>query len=349
MLSMNVKRDTSQADMAAPVPAPVPAPVCVACNSSGCPKDTFVAFRLPQGLAAFRTLPCEPPPELGVDGSWLPVTHVGGPNRGPTDSGGLWFYYTRGCSDLFWHMGRTMLSRNRIHAAVLAEQKTTELVEGKKISDREAVNLVAAYVRRRHPRWPPLSVARRWLGTNASIEAIIAEGARGLYGSCKGAAFTPEGALRPCACVGNATRAARHRRQLSLGPLAGDKLLSLHSEPLFRRLPLDTVTLHQQPQGGGRVQWTSEIWDLRGSPALSRHLENASAHPEVVARSRWARDLEAHGPLGESTAACACVPAPTWHTCMSCRGSALEPHCVGTAQYYENVDARRRKRGAGRS
>jgi hypothetical protein len=50
--------------------------------------------------------------------------------------------------------------------------------------------------------------------------------------------------------------------------------------------------LHQQPQGGGNPSWTTEIWDLRDGGAtkpypLSRALENATAHPEVVQRARW--------------------------------------------------------------
>ena len=76
------------------------------------------------------------------------------------------------------------------------------------------------------------------------------------------------------------------------------------------------------------MEWTTEIWDLRGSPALSRHLENATAHPEVVARARWARSTSA------TTLAVDCTPALSWHTCMSCRGSQLQEHCDATVQYY---------------
>ena len=95
------------------------APVCTSSPEHG---RTWHPFRMPPGRDYLRGLPCEPNSELGADDAWLPATHVGGPNRGPTDSGGLWLYYARGCSDLEWHAGRTELVRNRAHGAVRAEQ-----------------------------------------------------------------------------------------------------------------------------------------------------------------------------------------------------------------------------------
>ena len=103
--------------------ADVDPPVCVACGC--CPRGlgratpTYHPFRFPIGLDHYRKLPCAPPRELGVDNAWLPVTHLGGPHKGPTDSGGLWFYYARGCSDFLWDVGRTLLARNRAHLAVV--------------------------------------------------------------------------------------------------------------------------------------------------------------------------------------------------------------------------------------
>ena len=107
--------------------AHVDPPVCVACGC--CPRGlgratpTYHPFRFPIGLDHYRKLPCAPPRELGVDHAWLPVTHLGGPHKGPTDSGGLWFYYARGCSDFLWDVGRTLLARNRAHLAVLIQQR----------------------------------------------------------------------------------------------------------------------------------------------------------------------------------------------------------------------------------
>ena len=91
--------------------------------------------------------------------------------------------------------------------------------------------------------------------------------------------------------------------------------------------------------------WTTEIWDLRGSPRLSRDLENATAHPEVVARARWASGLSlAGGSTASALATTSCEPAPSWHTCMACRGSALEPHCNATFQWYAGKERARGRR-----
>ena len=315
--------------------APPPPHVCTTFN----PGTTWKPFRFPAGLAYVKDLPCEPPSELEQSDVWLPVTHVGGPSRGPTDSGGLWFYYARGCSDLQWNVGRSLLVRNRAHAAVRIEQLRAAQASPMRmpLSELEAAQLVAAWIRARHPKWAPLRAVRHFLGANATIEQAIGEAARGLYGHCPLPTFSPGGFLNPCLCAGNSTRVAgsSRRRQLALTPICGDKVLSLHSEPLLGRLPLDSLILHQQPQGGGNPSWTTEIWDVRGAPALSRHLENASAHPEVVARSRWAPeatvaalDTEQRKPLAE------CVPSETWYTCFACKGSALEPHCNGTVGHY---------------
>jgi hypothetical protein len=454
-----------------PLIAPPPTPPPPVCTSNG-GRDKSVSwhpFRFPVGIDYLRALPCAADPILGRDDAWLPVTHVGGPARGPTDSGGIWFYYAQGCSDLLWHMGRTVLVRNRAHAAVRIEQMAASLQEqsardwrqaataptaaaaaaaaasssssssssfgshgagvgaenasmtitvlpdlahggssnrnsggsshsggggggdsssrggggssgrsggagpmrggrtsahagGYAISEREAVRRIAAWLTLRYPRWAPLGRARGWAGFNATIEHVLAEAARGLYGHCAPPSFSPAGRLRPCRCASNSskpTTVSRSRRLLALTPVCGDKVLSLHSEGMLRKLPVDTLVLHKQPQGGGNPSWTTEIWDLRGSPALSRHLENASAHPEVVGRARWwvgpgrlaaadtGTDATPRPPLGSSPSAgkiasasssspwlSACEPSDSWHTCFSCRGSQLEHGCNGTVAHY---------------
>lgn len=65
-------------------------PVCTTTPVQGA---SWHPFRFPVGFDYLKELPCEPNSELDVSNAWLPVTHVGGPSRGPTDSGGLWFYY----------------------------------------------------------------------------------------------------------------------------------------------------------------------------------------------------------------------------------------------------------------
>ena len=325
-----------------------------------------------------RNLPCEADGILGKNDALLPVTHVGGPSRGPTDSGGIWFYYAQGCSDLLWDVGRTMLVRNRAHAAIRIEQmiatrdadaarlsnSTNSFAPamprwhgGYAISEQEAAARVAAWIVKRHPRgWSPVARARGWAGLNATVEHVIAEAARGLYGVCTPPTFSTGGRLRPCRCIGsNSSKVVSSRRRLlALTPVCGDKSLSLHSEPLIRELPLDTLVLHKQPQGGGNPSWTTEIWDVRGSPALSRHLENATAHPEVTSRARWAGPGNLMGAtrkkapfvtkerpsalaLSASTSSVwpsVCEPSDTWYTCFACRGSRLETACNGTVAHY---------------
>ena len=359
----------------ASVPSFVAAQPTPVCTTAPAKAVSWHPFRFPVGIDYLRSLPCEPNMELQRGNAWLPATHVGGPSRGPTDSGGLWFYYARGCSDLQWFSGRTVLVRNRAHAAVRAEQLSSDVP----ISDREAIRRVATWILKRFPRanWNPLRQARSWAGSNATIDDVIAEAARGLYGQCSPPAFSPIGALRPCKCLGNTTRAGSRRRLLALTPVCGDKQLSLHSEPLLQRLPVDTLVLHKQPQGGGNPLWTTELWDVRGSPALSRHLENASAHPEVVRRARWAplttlsasatasrislmgaAAAEAARRTNASVAAAAgaapalspteCVPSALWYTCFACAGSSLERACNGTVAHYRSHHACyfQKKRGA---
>ena len=67
----------------------------------------------------------------------------------------------------------------------------------------------------------------------------------GLYGNCSGEPYTPAGQLRPCLC----SKASSGHRAYLLSSIVGDKHLMLHTEPLLAGLPLDSIQLHQQPQG----------------------------------------------------------------------------------------------------
>ena len=92
--------------------------VCKTCGSCP-PNETWVPWQAPIGVAFHRRVPCALNAELGVSHARLPVTHTrpdpeGQPNRQP--DGGLWFYYSRGCSDLYFDVGRTLTARNVPHA-----------------------------------------------------------------------------------------------------------------------------------------------------------------------------------------------------------------------------------------
>ena len=107
---------------------------------------------------------------------------------------------------------------------------------------------------------------------------------------------------------------------------------------------------------------------VRGSPALSRQLENATAHPEVVERAKWAPPSalataatltsaiteKAWPALGSGALRpTECVPSETWYTCFACRGSTLERPCNGTVGHYRAhglcYHQKNKKRLAGRS
>ena len=128
--------NTSNATAAQPMPHDVVAarwhrPVCTNACLLGPVDDarkkawmarSYTAAFFPPGLRYLNDQGCDSPPvELGVDYAWLPVssTHT---VRRPV-AGGLWMYYMRGCSDFAWQVGRTMLVRNRCHAAVELERR----------------------------------------------------------------------------------------------------------------------------------------------------------------------------------------------------------------------------------
>ena len=297
------------------------------CHSSS-PNRVIHPFRFPTGAGYFKQKSCEPAAGLGVDHAWLPVTHIGGPHKGPTDSGGLWFYYAHGCSDLVWDMGRTLLARNRVHLAVELEK---QLHGG---DDRAAVGRVADWVRRVYPKWGAMNRARR--GTNVSVETILADTARGLFSSpCAPPHFDERGALRPCVCGGLPSS----RRLSTLSLVAGEKHLLLQAEPVVVELGrYDTLQLQQQPLGGGNHDWTSEIWDVRDSAAfvkpaapsftrlLSRHLENATRFAHLYEQRARRLLPPPHG--GAGSALTRCEPSANFHFCMACRGSSLEQACA---------------------
>lgn len=295
------------------------------CSALEAPQRVIHPFRFPLGNGYFKKKPCRPAAGLGVDHALLPVTHIGGPKKGPTDSGGLWFYYAPGCSDFLWDVGRTLLARNRVHLAVeLERQRGGD-------DDRAAVGRVADWVRRVYPRWGALSRARRGLGLgpNASVEELLADAARGLFSSpCAPPHFDERGALRPCECGGP----PGNRRLGALSLLAGEKHLLLHAEPVAVQLNrYDSFQLQQQPLGGGSHDWTSELWDVRDSAAflkerlLSRHLENATRFARLY--EQRARRLVPPATPGGAPSLARCVPSARFHFCFSCSGSQLEIAC----------------------
>ena len=129
-----------------------------------CPPAS-ISLRVPRSRGCLQ---CRANEELGVDDAWLPVVHTRDRKH---DTAGLWLYYARGCSDIAWHVGRTLRVRNRVHAAIALEQ----IAHGG--SEQAAVRRVAEWVQAHHPRWQALERARHYLKRAVSIAFK-----RGAYG-----------------------------------------------------------------------------------------------------------------------------------------------------------------------
>ena len=85
-----------------------PARVCTFCGD--CPRtSTWHGFAMPYGTNWYRNVSCEAASELGVSHAWLPGVHTYDLHQ-KWSLPGLWLYYARGCSDILWNVGRTLLA-----------------------------------------------------------------------------------------------------------------------------------------------------------------------------------------------------------------------------------------------
>ena len=78
----------------------------------------YKAWNAPDHTEHLLTKSCLLNPELGQSHRWLAVTHRHDPPGASRNSNGLWLYYARGCSGVFWNAGRTLVARDRLHAVV---------------------------------------------------------------------------------------------------------------------------------------------------------------------------------------------------------------------------------------
>ena len=293
-----------------------------------CENSSFTPFAFPVGLQYRHPdlAPCPAPGELGVHNAWLPVTHTC--PAGSKGARGLWMYYARGCSDMLWNVGRTLFARNRCHAALLLEQ-----LDRAGCNEREAARRAAAGMSLRN--FPELNLVRfragSWLGMhNASMAELLIECARGMFGNCSGSTWNPnDGTLNMCTCMtqsihGRARpwRMSSKRRALVLSALAGSDALGPRIGTLLRKHSFDSLQLWQQPQGGGSLFWTTELWDVRElqmkTPALETHLGSKS----LDGRAKLARHFADDGSSSE-----ACKPTPRFVECMACAHSSLATAC----------------------
>lgn len=108
-------------------------------------RATHQSFGMPRGVLHFDNRG-HINHELGRGHSWLPVTRTF--TQQDHRQVGLWFHYMRGCSDLAWNVGRTLLARNKCHAAGMLEQRVCIDCSWERASRRVARKLVLT-VRRR--------------------------------------------------------------------------------------------------------------------------------------------------------------------------------------------------------
>ena len=147
---------------------------------------------------------CLPPSDFGVDNAWVPFAHTR--DRRRPSIFGLWYYYAEGCSDVEVHVGRTLLARNRVHAAIRLTQLLGPVMHpgapkmrarSESITDQEAIARIAAWVHWHDPYWKTprrslMSMAREtknvsaretlmWSVSEATLRFLFAEVARGIY------------------------------------------------------------------------------------------------------------------------------------------------------------------------
>ena len=92
-------------------------------------SDTSSFYAMPRGMRYWHdvasSLGRPLNAELGRDYARLPVTHTHTVQH--AWQSGLWFFYTRGCSDYEWNVGRTLLVRNRCHMAAVLDRLRHDL------------------------------------------------------------------------------------------------------------------------------------------------------------------------------------------------------------------------------
>lgn len=253
----------------------------------------------------------------------IPVTHTVEGNQLPV---GIWFYYARGCSDLSWNAGRSLLARNRCHAAVLLDQlvynsswvQATErvskglynLLRNHLVLDYSIVRkhvLNSEYV---HSHTAISGQLNRTHAEHLALRFALDECAQGVFGVHDRHCLTdaPPTSGDDLRCAGSCLH-----RAMALSRLAGLSSFDFYSWANLLKLSrthqaIDTVQLEQQPQGQGSTHWTTEIWDI------TRDLARAN---------RMLPDPRPFGQLDGSD----CMLSDTSRYCLACNDSRLSHSC----------------------
>ena len=315
--------------------------VCVECDANACTLQTYLGRgrynrsrsvagidtwhgnAQPVGVDFIDDVPCEPALDLGRDYAVLPVTHT---RAGGTSRGSVWLYYARGCSDLGWGVGRTLLAKNREDAAIRLVQR---LHGGNRAS---SASRVAELAWRRFPLWAAKVV--RAANTSysrftarlrsRSLEALLLDAAGGIVqepGDARSGCHIAGTVVGARACAGRCALRARALLYLfgSLGD-EGKAMDALNAELLSALCrgprPLDSVVLYQQPHGS-HGRWATEIWDA-----------TALCVARGVGIPRGPSGEAVGGPLWLNGSQCVRSPPDEYRRCYACAGSRLQRACA---------------------
>ena len=297
-------------------------------NSSTTWNTTHEAFGFPRGVRYLETSG-HINHELGRDHAWLPVTHT----RTAQDSlqVGLWFHYMRGCSDFAWNVGRTLLARNKCHAAVLLGQRVDNASWA--VATLRVVRKLALAVERVsfEPAW------RLWYKPWMNTTSLDRAEARSALHACAHG--------RPLDGVSEIVRTL----------IASNVLDYISAVTIAEDLPadrmVDTVQMvnacereSHDCDNDGNV----EIWDVRSlhganMSALRAHADAKehllARHPMYAGRSRQdpiirmsaredAQRLPKDPPLFGNLDGSRCKLTPRWFTCLACASSRSELACA---------------------
>ena len=299
--------------------APV-GPIDVAYNA------THSSFGMPRGV---RYLPPGPRlnEELGRSFAWLPVTHT------HTSQGalqvGLWFHYTRGCSDFLWNVGRTMLARNKCHAAALLEQRADKLLSWADAVNRVARKLLASL---RHPKL--LHVIRMTNRRGELDERPFAhhEVSRALASCAAGRGLASERPLLASIILSNGLDyiSAATMLQDLVGTAAELDSLQFYN----RCLPPLTTSV-------AGCDANVEVWDVRLLQQSMRALREAAAKKLPAWTPSPRADSSPVFGRQRAAAVTPCELSSSWHYCIACEDSISERACCFACSRTEALPSKR--------
>lgn len=304
---------------------------------------TFTTFGFPRGLRYLRQRPVLYE-EVGRSHMQLAVSHTHTLQH--VWQPGLWLYYMRGCSDLSWDVGRTMLVRNRCELAILLQQRSTP--------GSSRPDAIAHIVRTMQQVTANFSA----YGLHDSVGAKLLLTSLGLI---VGPPDQPWPASRVEAalddCARGRLRSLRNRSDDSRERIV-EHWLALNVLDYFSAALLAFVWPHQLDT----VQFTNqcdeaassadmltaqlcinpiEIWDVRTLHLdLRRQLAPLNAHARALLELGQTFSTEAHlnqllanlpkpwGRIDADGTNSSCELSADWMACVACKGSTLALACA---------------------